>query len=115
MAKILYIEDHEDVRESTVAVLTRLHGCRVISRPDTDKVDALVDQWKPDLVITDHELGRGKETGLELAKRLHADGYKVVVLSASEKGRTGAYAAGIPFFYKPCKLGVLLKEMGVGA
>lgn len=113
MAKILYIEDHEDVRESTEKVLTRLHGCTVISRPNTDKVDALADQWKPDLIITDHELGHGKERGLDLAIRLKANGYKVAILSASLEAQEGAAAAEIPFFLKPYGIGALLKEMEV--
>lgn len=112
MAKILYIEDHKLIREATEALLVRMRHS-VITRVDTDKADAIVDQWRPDLVITDHNLGSGKETGLELAKRLHADGCKVVVLSGCPVAAREAEEADIPFFHKPCGLPELLKSMGV--
>ena len=113
MAKILYLEDNKDLRVATTRVLTQLLEHSVICREDTNKVDALVDQWRPDLVITDHELGEGKEKGLELAKRLHANGHKVAILSASPEAFNGAAKAKIPFFYKPYHMVALLKEMGV--
>lgn len=114
MPKILYIEDDKLLRESTELLLTRLHGCTVIPRVDTDKADALANLWKPDLIITDHGLGVGKEKGLELAKRLHAAGHKVAILSASSEALDGAAEAKIPFFFKPYNVGALLKEMEVG-
>ena len=100
MSRILYIEDDKTLRESCTTILQYL-GHSVIPREDTDKADAIVDQWKPHLVITDHELGEGKETGLQMAKRLHADGIKVAVLSGSEDAFYGAEEVGIPFFMKP--------------
>ena len=112
MAKILYIEDQSLIRAATEDLLVRM-GHSVIPRVDTDKVDAIVDQWGPDLIITDHNLGHGKETGLELAKRLHSGGYKVVMLSGCPVAAATAEEAGVPFFYKPCNMSTLLKSMEV--
>ena len=110
MARILYIEDDRYIRDVTVMLLKRA-GHSVIPKADTDKVTALVSIWKPDLVITDHELGQGKEKGLDAALRLKADGVKVALLSSSPDACTGAREAEIPFFYKPYDIAALLKEM----
>lgn len=112
MVKILYIEDNEGARNSTKLILERL-GHTVISRVDTDGVFAMADIWKPDLVITDHDLGEGKEKGLQLALRLKADGVKVVILSGNDDALSDARKAVIPFFTKPCKISTLLAEMEV--
>ena len=112
MAKILYIEDDKLLRESTEMLLVRF-GHSVIPRVDTRKADALVDLWQPDLIITDHNLGGGKETGLEMAKRLKEGGYKVAMLSACPHAHDDAKAIGIPFFYKPHNIAGLLSKMGV--
>ena len=112
MAKILYIEDDELLRDTTELMLHRF-GHSVITRVDTSHADAIADQWKPDLVITDHQLGPGKETGLELAKRLHDKGHKVVMLSGSPEAFDDAVEAGIHFFYKPCCIASLLESAGL--
>lgn len=112
MAKILYIEDHKLIREATELLLVNMRHS-VIARANTDKADAIIDQWDPDLVITDHNLGHSEETGLELAKRLKEDGRKVVVLSGCPVAAMGAEEEGIPFFYKPCSMATLLKSMEV--
>ena len=112
MAKILYIEDDKLLREITEQVLLSL-GHSVLVRVDAHKADDIVDNWKPDLVITDHDLGCGKETGLELAKRLHATNQKVAVLSGSPGAFYGATESNISFFYKPFCISDLLEEMNI--
>lgn len=112
MARILYIEDDKTLRNTIDNVLVAL-GHSVLTRENTDKADAIVDQWNPDLVITDHNLGEGKETGLELAKRLHVNGQKVAVFSGSDDAHRGAVDNDIPFFYKPCTIIDILEEMNV--
>lgn len=112
MAKILYIEDDESIRNCTELMLNRL-GHTVITRMDTEGVFAMADIWKPDLVITDHDLGEGKENGLQLALRLKDAGVKVAILSGNDDVLSDAREAKIPFFYKPYKISVLLKEMDV--
>ena len=108
MAKILYIEDDKDLRDLTELVLARTHNHIVMPRIDTKQADAIVDLWSPDLVITDHELGCGKEKGLELALRLKKNGIKVAILSSSPDAYHGAAKAKIPFFYKPYDIRALL-------
>lgn len=110
MARILYIEDDGDLRKLTTMILRR-KGHSVISRPDTENADSLADQWRPALVITDHNLGDGKETGLCLALRLSKVGFKVAIYS----GNLAASSHGIPFFLKPHSIPVLLDEMDVDA
>ena len=113
MARILYVEDDEGVRNCTELMLKRL-GHTVITRIDTDKVTAMADLWKPHLVITDHDLGEGKENGLQLALRLKDAGVKVAMLSGNDDALSDAREAKIPFFHKPCYISALLEEMEVG-
>ena len=108
--KILYIEDNESVRDCTELMLKRL-GHTVITRIDTEKADTLVDIWKPHLVITDHDLGEGKEKGLQCALRLKADKVNVVILSGNNDALSGAKRADIPFFMKPCHIGDMLEAV----
>jgi two-component system response regulator PilR (NtrC family) len=112
MAKILYIEDDESTRNCVELMMTRL-GHNVMSREDTDKAFAIVDIWKPDLVITDHNLGEGKEKGLQLALRLKADKVNVVMLSSDDNALSGAKRADIPFFMKPCLIRNMLAELEI--
>ncbi len=112
MARILYIEDDEGMRNCVELVLKRRHHT-VISRVDTEKVCAIADIWKPDLVITDHDLGEGKEKGLQLALRLKAAKVNIVMLSGNDEALSGAKRADIPFFMKPCLIGDLLDEMEI--
>ena len=112
MARILYIEDDEKVRQCTTLMLKRADHS-VLPRIDTDKINALVSIWKPDLVITDHNLGEGKEKGLQVALRLKADRINVVMLSGNYDALKGASAANIPFFSKPCSIASLLSEIEI--
>lgn len=110
MAKIMYIEDDEGVRRCTEMMIKRLNHT-VISRVDTEKAFAIADIWNPDLVITDHDLGEGKEKGLQLALRLKDAGINVVMLSGSSEALSDARKADIPFFMKPCIINKLFDEV----
>lgn len=110
--KILYIEDNESVRKCTELMIKRL-GHTLISKIDNEKVCAIADIWKPDLVIIDHDLGEGKEKGLQCALRLKADKVNVVMLSGNDDALSGAKRADIPFFMKPCCINKLIEEAGV--
>ena len=112
MSRILYIEDNEEIRELGEIMIKR-EGHSVILLPDTSKADAFVDQWKPHLVITDHELGEGKEVGLDLAVRMKINNVKVVILSGNVKAMSDASLLGISFFMKPYSMKKLLKEMEI--
>lgn len=112
MAKILYIEDDESTRDCTTRMLKRL-GHSVIPRIDTTKIDAFASIWKPDLVITDHDLGEGKEKGLQAALKLKSLGINVVMLSGNYDALTEATAAGILFFTKPCPIKTMLDEISL--
>ena len=112
MAKIFYIEDDESLRKLHRFLLTK-PGHTVVDRCDTDKADAMISIWKPDLVITDHNLGAGKETGLSLARRLHADGIKVAILSSCHETEDIAGDEGIPFFKKGININKVLGGMKI--
>ena len=112
MARILYVEDDENVRDCTELMLKR-EGHTVISRVDTEKAFAIADLWKPHLVITDHDLGEGKENGLQLALRLNDAGVKVAMLSGNGDALSDAREAKIPFFHKPYYIYELIEEMKV--
>lgn len=113
MAKIFYIEDYDSMKDLMLMLLAK-RGHAVIHRYDTDKAEAIISIWKPDLVITDNRLGEGKELGIDLARRLHADGIKVAVLSSCPVAEGIAKEEGIPFFLKGIQIDKLLKEMKIG-
>lgn len=113
MAKIIYIEDDESVRNCTTIMLKR-KGHSVLPRRDTYNVDQIAEIWSPDLVITDHNLGDDKETGLKAALRLKDAGVNVVMLSGNDDAMKGAREADIPFFMKPYVISKLLDEMEIG-
>jgi DNA-binding response OmpR family regulator len=112
MAKIFYVEDDKTLRDLYCLLLTK-PGHSVIDRCDTGKADAIISIWKPDLVITDHNLGAGKETGLSLARRLHADGIKVAILSSCHETEDIAGDEGIPFFRKGTSINKVLGGMKI--
>lgn len=111
MARILYIEDDKSTRNCTELMLKR-SGHTVIAREDAEKAFAIADIWKPALIITDHDLGEGKQKGLQAALRLKAAKYNVVILSGNEEALSGATRADIPFFMKPYLIRDLLAEVG---
>lgn len=115
MAKIFYIEDYDSMKDLMLMLLAR-RDHTVIHRYDTDKAEAMISIWKPDLVITDNDLGAGKEKGLDLAIRLHADGIKVALLTGNYEAGFEASLAGIPYFIKGVEFDIdkLLKEMKIG-
>ena len=114
MARILHIEDDEGIR-TVVALKLKRAGHTVISRPGPGEAVAMADLWSPHLIITDHDLGPNRQTGLDLARKLKDDGHKVVLLSGSVEIEEEAIADGIPFYLKMrIDLPKILKDMEVG-
>ena len=110
MARIMYIEDDKGLRASG----KRLLECKkhsVIARENTDKALSLASIWKPDLIITDHDLGT-EETGLMFAEKAKQQGFNVAMMTGSDV-RKDANRLGIPFFSKPCLITDLLEELEV--
>ena len=108
MTRIMYIENDEGVRESGEFILKR-KGYSVLARVNTDKALAMAHIWKPDLIITDHDLGT-EETGLMFAEKAKQGGFNVVMMTGSDVGED-ARRLGIPFFSKPCLITDLLDEV----
>jgi two-component system phosphate regulon sensor histidine kinase PhoR len=65
---ILVADDHQEIRNFLEEVLTKLGGFRVKSVGDGLSALSLVQELKPDLVITDHQMPNLK--GLELIRRV---------------------------------------------
>ena len=110
MTRIMYIEDDERVREVGELILRR-KGYSVLARKDTDKAIAIASIFKPDLIITDHDLGT-EETGLMFAEKAKKGGFNVAMMTGSDV-REGARRLGIPFFSKPCLVTDLIEELEV--
>jgi len=108
MTRIMYIEDDERIREVGELLLKR-KGYSVVARENTDKALSLASIWKPDLIITDHDLGT-EETGLMFAEKAKQGGFSVAIMTGSNI-RKDANRLGIPFFSKPCIITDVLKEM----
>ena len=108
MARIMYIEDDESVRTAGKMMLERKKHT-VIARENTDKALAMASIWKPDLIITDHDLGT-EDTGLVFAEKAKQDGFNVAMMTGSDVSGD-ARRLGIPFFSKPCLITDVLDEV----
>ena len=108
MARIMYIEDDEKLREVGELLLKRKKHT-VLARENTDEALAMAHIWKPNLIITDHDLGT-EETGLMFAKKAKQHGFSVVMMTGSDVGAP-ARRLGIPFFSKPCLITDALDEI----
>ena len=66
--KILVIEDEEGIRESLKLLLTR-KGHTVFTYSSGDGAQLYAEKLKPDLTISDHDLGEG-DNGLTIVSNL---------------------------------------------
>ena len=80
--RVLVVEDDPDVAELTRTVLERRIGCEVEVLGDPTSAAALVEQFRPDVVVTDIEMPG--MTGLELLGTLRElqPGIPVIVMTA---------------------------------
>jgi LmbE family N-acetylglucosaminyl deacetylase/CheY-like chemotaxis protein len=80
--RVLVVDDDPDVALYTSTVLERRGGCVVLAISDPTKAAAAVDEFRPDVVVTDIEMPG--MTGLELIAALRADqpDLPVVVMTA---------------------------------
>ena len=108
MARIMYIEDDEKLRDVGNRLLKRKKHT-VVARENTDKALAMAHIWKPDLIITDHDLGT-EETGLMFAKKAKQHGFSVAMMTGSGVEEE-ARSLGIPFYSKPCLIADVLDEL----
>jgi DNA-binding NtrC family response regulator len=97
--KVMIIDDDEGIRAS-LKMLIQSEGHQVICLQGSTGAEALIAREKPCLVITDHNLGKDEELGLDLAARLLASGQKALLMSANENIEREALSRGVPFFYK---------------
>jgi len=104
--KILVIEDEESIRECLKLTLTR-KGHAVFTYPNGDGAQTYAEKLKPDLVISDHDLGEG-DKGLHIVSNLKKKGFEVIMMSGNEGVRSAAWDKCIPFIMKP-DIGPLMK------
>ena len=97
--KILVIDDEEFVRQSLQMILKR-KGHTVFTYEKGDGARKYAEDLKPDLIITDHDLGEG-DKGLKIASSLIKLGYRAILMSGNEGIRSASWDIGIPFIMKP--------------
>ncbi|MCU1470027.1 MAG: response regulator [Glaciihabitans sp.] len=80
--RVLVVDDDPDVALYTSTVLERRGGCVVLAISDPTKARAAVDEFRPDVVVTDIEMPG--MTGLELIAQLRAEqpDLPIVVMTA---------------------------------
>lgn len=80
--RVLVVDDDPDVAMYTSTVLERRGGCVVLAISDPTKARVAVDDFRPDVVVTDIEMPG--MTGLELIAQLRADqpNLPVIVMTA---------------------------------
>lgn len=97
--KILVIEDEELLRKSLKMILSG-KGHTVFLYKDGDGAQKYAENLKPDLTISDHDLGEG-DKGLHIASNLRKKGFEVIMMSGNEGIRNASWDLGIPFVLKP--------------
>jgi CheY-like chemotaxis protein len=85
--RILVVEDHEDVADSTARLL-RLHGYEVqVARDGPEAITAAL-HWEPDFILLD--IGLPGLDGYEVAERLRQEAslQKTVIIALTGYGQT---------------------------
>lgn len=96
--RVLIIEDDEGLRKSFEMIIKN-EGHVVFVWPSGEQALNLVETWKPDFVLTDHNLG-SKETGLDIAVSLKDKGIPVMLMSGDTSMADLAKSRDIPFSSK---------------
>ena len=110
MKKILIIDDEEGMRKSLTILISR-DGYIVDTLSGSSGSDELIRESKPDIVLTDHNLGAGEEEGYTLAMRLKKQGVKVVLMSADDRIGSKALKNNLAFCQKPFVIKTLLNTL----
>ena len=106
MKRILVIEDDEMLRNLFITLMKR-KGYAVATLSGSNKADETIKEFKPDIVLTDHNLGIGEEEGYTLAMRLKEQGVKVVLMSADSNIGDKAFENKLDFCPKPFEASIL--------
>ena len=97
--KILVIEDDKSIREYLKFKLSK-KGHVVLTYSSGLGAQSCAENMKPDLVISDHDLGEG-DKGLHIVSNLKKQGFRVIMMSGNEGVRSASWDKCIPFIIKP--------------
>ena len=103
--KVLIVEDDECIRAGLLDYFTDGLKCETVAVADYKSAEAALRSFKPDLVVTDHNLG-GNGNGLDVVRtaKAIAPHVSVVMVTASERIEVAVEAmklGAIDFFAKP--------------
>jgi len=114
--RVLLVDDNEDSRELLAGLLS-LQGFEVEAACDAPAALAVVERWRPEVVILD--LGLPEMDGWELARRLRSlEGFapaRIIALTGygSDRDRERSRAAGIDaHLLKPIEVSQLTRHFG---
>ena len=110
MKKILVVED-DDMLRNLFVTLMKKKGYAVATLSGSNKADETIKEFKPDIVLTDHNLGIGEEEGYTLAMRLKKQGVKVVLMSADPSIGDKAFENNLDFCQKPFEAKILFNML----
>ena len=110
MKKILIIDDDKGIRNLFVTLMKK-EGYTVATLSGSNKADETIKEFKPDIVLTDHNLGIGEEEGYPLAMRLKKQGIKVVLMSGDSSIGEAAAGNDLAFIQKPFRSEILLNTL----
>jgi len=109
-ALVLCLENEAAIAEATAHLMSGW-SCRVVTGATVEEAMAALDGRVPDLILSDHHLGRGL-TGLDALTSLRAalgGAIPAALITADRSAavRAAAGAAGCPILYKPVRPGAL--------
>ena len=100
MEKILVIDDDEGMRR-LLNIVFRRAGYTVTTLSSIKDADYAIEQFNPDVILTDHTFPSDEEQGLSLAMRLKERGLKVVLMSGNLEIGDKALENDLPYIQKP--------------
>ena len=100
MEKILVIDDDEGMRRLLNTVFERA-GYTITTLSSIKDADNEIEQFNPDIILTDHTFPSDEEQGFPFAMRLKGRGLKVVLMSGNCEIGDKALENNLPYIQKP--------------
>lgn len=106
--KAIVIDDEPSIRE-TLEIMLQRKGWQCVLLQDGVGLDAYLEKYRPDIVITDYNLPG--DDGLEIARRVKIKGVPCVVITGFMSSELQIKDKDIPFMQKPFTAKELDKKM----